>query len=151
MQSEPLVFTSTVPVAGNGDYLSGTFTPTVAGTYQWVADYSGDANNLPSFSTCSNPDEVVLVVAGLVTPVLTTTASPSVAVGGQVTDTAHLSGGTNPTGTVTFALFGPDDASCTGSLAFSSTVTVAGPRQLPVRTLHDHPTGPLPVDRQVQR
>ena len=45
------VYTDTVTVSGNGTYTtaSGTTTgsdvPTAAGTYQWVAVYSGDTNN----------------------------------------------------------------------------------------------------------
>ena len=39
------IFTSTVPVAGNGVYPSAPFTATTPGTYNWVAAYSGDANN----------------------------------------------------------------------------------------------------------
>src|SRR3989442_6599317 len=56
---------------------------------------------------------------------LSTTASGSVAAGGQVSDVAHLILGTNPTGTISFQLFGPDDASC-GVVVFTSTKTVNG-------------------------
>ena len=36
-------------VSGNGTYATPSgYTPTVAGTYQWVANYSGDANNTRS-------------------------------------------------------------------------------------------------------
>lgn len=41
------IFTSTVPVNGNGTYNSGPYDPTVTGTYRWRASYSGDANNVP--------------------------------------------------------------------------------------------------------
>ncbi len=34
-----------VPVTGNGDYSSGNFTPTAAGTYRWIASYTGDLPN----------------------------------------------------------------------------------------------------------
>jgi len=46
--------------------------------------------------------------------------------GGAISDSATLSGGTNPTGTITFNLYGPNDATCTGAVIFTSTVTVAG-------------------------
>lgn len=59
-------------------------------------------------------------------PVLSTVASGSLVVGGSVSDTATLSGGQAPTGTITFRLFGPDNGSCSGSAAFTSTVTVSG-------------------------
>ncbi|MCA1683920.1 MAG: hypothetical protein LC708_02160, partial [Actinobacteria bacterium] len=123
------VFTSTVPVAGNGVYPSGDFTtqvngPAGPGTYRWVATYSGDANNLPQGPTaCADPLEDVLVTA---MPALTTTASPSVPEGGVISDTATLTGGIAPTGTILFELFGPDNPTCAGVPIFTSTVTVAG-------------------------
>ena len=45
-----MVDTETVTVSGNGTYTTPTgytlpTTGTVTGTYQWVATYSGDANN----------------------------------------------------------------------------------------------------------
>src|SRR3989442_9502985 len=40
------VFTSSATVDhGNGDYSSGPFTATQAGTYHWRASYTGDLNN----------------------------------------------------------------------------------------------------------
>src|SRR2546427_5372206 len=39
------VFTSSATVSGNGDYSSGPFTVTQAGTYHWRASYSGDGDN----------------------------------------------------------------------------------------------------------
>jgi hypothetical protein len=57
---------------------------------------------------------------------ITTQASPSVTVGGAISDGATLAGGMRPTGSITFTLFGPDDATCTGAVAFSSNKTVSG-------------------------
>ena len=53
-----------------------------------------------------------------------TTASPSVIVGGSITDSAVLRGGVNRTGTVTFALYGVSDPACAGSPVFTSTASV---------------------------
>src|SRR3989441_12325260 len=39
---------------------------------------------------------------------------------------SHLTSATNPTGTITFNLYGPDDATCGGAVIFSSTVPVSG-------------------------
>ena len=45
------VYTDMVTVSGNGTYTTATgtnpggYVPTAAGTYQWVAVYSGDSNN----------------------------------------------------------------------------------------------------------
>src|SRR5437773_7848162 len=101
------VFTSSATVNGNGDYSSGPFTATQAGTYHWRASYSGDGNNNPAGPTaCADPAEAVVVTKA--SPALTTTASGSVAAGGSVNDVAHLTLGTNPTGTISFTLYGPD-------------------------------------------
>ena len=50
-------------------------------------------------------------------PAIATAASPSVTLGGQVTDTAVVSGRVNPVAgaTVDFLLYGPDDATCAGA------------------------------------
>jgi hypothetical protein len=46
--------------------------------------------------------------------------------GGALADTATLSGGSAPTGTIRFGLFGPDNANCGGTAVFTSTKTVTG-------------------------
>ena len=55
-------------------------------------------------------------------PSLTTAANEVVIVGQDVSDTANLSGGVNPTGTISFALY--DNNSCTGTPVFSTSLTV---------------------------
>jgi hypothetical protein len=124
----PAIFAPVETVAGNGSYTSDAFTTLAAGTYQWVAAYSGDAGNNPVTTACNDPAESVVVTAGPgpVTPTLTTVASPNVQLGGQITDTATLAGGNNPTGTITFSVFGPDDATCTGPALAAPVETVAG-------------------------
>ncbi|HEY5195740.1 MAG TPA: hypothetical protein VIJ51_01800, partial [Solirubrobacteraceae bacterium] len=59
-------------------------------------------------------------------PTLSTTAAGPVPPHGAISDTANLGGGANPTGTITFMVFGPDDAGCSNPPAFTQTVTVAG-------------------------
>jgi hypothetical protein len=65
-------------------------------------------------------------------------ASPSVPAGGPVSDTATVVDGYDPTGTVTFSLFGPGDTTCSaaiatvnaalsGGQAASGAVTTMGP------------------------
>src|SRR4029077_8784290 len=98
--------TNGVPGSSN----NATFTD--AGTYYWQADYSGDANNDAASSACNL--ETVTVSQNI--PTITTTASGSVPVGGSIHDTAHLTGGFNPTGTITFHLYGPNDANCATSI-----------------------------------
>lgn len=119
------IFTSNVAVTGNGYYQSTTFVVNVAGTYRWVARYSGDANNKSAMSLCSNSGATVAV--GKRTPTLSGDAS-TLDASGAATNTARVNGGgpSGPTGSVTFRLFGPGNQFCTGSPVFTSTKTVAG-------------------------
>ena len=57
------------------------------------------------------------------TPAISTLASPAVPAGGRISDSATLTGGFAPTGTVTFTLYGPGDATCSNAL-HSTTVPV---------------------------
>ncbi len=95
-----------------------------AGTFYFVATYSGDATDGiagPVDSGCASEPLVV----NPATPTLVTQASPTTAVPGALTDSATLSGGLSPTGTITFHLY--SDASCTQEVAGSpKTATVAG-------------------------
>src|SRR5262249_33555003 len=51
---------------GNGNYSSGPFTPSgtapqIAGTYEWIASYSGDANNSAASTGCNDANEQSIV------------------------------------------------------------------------------------------
>ena len=121
--SRAAIFTSIRPVSsGNGNYSSAPFTVTVAGTYRFIAAYSGDANNVAVATTCNDANESVVVSPA--TPAIVTNASATVPAGGPISDSATLSGGVNPTGTITFTVFGPNDATCTAAPAFTSIVAV---------------------------
>jgi hypothetical protein len=74
------VFTSTVDVDGNGDYVSGGFTPSTAGSYYWIASYSGDADNKPSSEACGAEGET----SGLEIGATSVTPSPSHSISGVV-------------------------------------------------------------------
>ena len=58
-------------------------------------------------------------------PTIVTQATPTATIGQPIEDTATLSGGgtgpSAPTGTITFNVYGPDDADCTGAPVFTST------------------------------
>ncbi len=117
--------TSAVTVSGDNSYTSPALTPSTAGPYHWVASYSGDTNNNAVSGACSAPDETVTITP--VTPALTTSASPaSAAVGSAIKDIANLTGGDDPTGTITWKLYGPSDTACTGAALTTSAVTVNG-------------------------
>lgn len=119
------VFTSSpVTVNGNGTYGPVSFTPTAVGTYHWIASYSGDANNNSAAGSCGDTGENDTVSPQ--SPQISTTASAGVPVGGDISDTAHLTGGYSPTGTISFALYGPDDATCAGDPIFTDSVSVNG-------------------------
>src|SRR5215212_908930 len=64
--------------------------------------------------------------AALAVPRLLVTASPSATVGLQIFANVNLMDAAQPTGTLTFRLFGPADASCTSAPVFVSTVPVTG-------------------------
>lgn len=57
------VFTSLVPISGNGSYPSASFTSAAIGTYRWIANYGGDSNNSPTTNGCNAPNESVAVAA----------------------------------------------------------------------------------------
>lgn len=82
-----------------------------------VAENAQHFNALPAFSRGSSLGTTVLRAR----PALATVASPDIALGGQLADTAKLTGlvGT-PGGTVDFRLYGPDDATCSGAPVFES-------------------------------
>ncbi len=118
------VFTSTKAVTGNGNYTSDAFTTTAPGTYRWVARYTGGNGNPPVATACNEANESVQVAQRV--PTLVTQASDDVQLGGAISDTATLSDGINPTGTIAFNVFGPNDGSCSRPPAFASVITVNG-------------------------
>lgn len=76
-----------VPVSGNGSYVSPSVTPATPGSYQWIARYSGDANNESLSGSCQDPTERSTVTATIAHPVC---ASPSATLRG-LTETARNS------------------------------------------------------------
>jgi hypothetical protein len=131
------VYSSTgVPVSGNGTYASsagttktGSAVTTGAGTYTWVAVYTGDGNNNGSKSSCGSED----VVIGPNTTGLSTTPSETTGkIGDTLTDSATLTGATTgATGTINFYLFAPgatcdDTAPITGFVYSATGVPVSG-------------------------
>jgi uncharacterized repeat protein (TIGR01451 family) len=122
------IFTSVNPVTGATDprvIVSDRFVLPSPGTYHFVATYSGDANNPPAGPTaCLDPAETVAV--GRVPINLATQASPTVILGGAISDTATIGGGFNPTGNLTFTVFGPDNTTCAGTPVFTSVTPVNG-------------------------
>jgi len=117
------IFTKTVTVSGNGLYSTPTgFTTVEAGTYHWIATYGGDVSNNGVSSICANEAVTIDIPIGL-----RTIPDPSSGpVNTVLKDSAVLTGGVNPTGTITFKLFGPNDLTCSGTPIFTNTVAVSG-------------------------
>ena len=122
--SGTLLDTATVNVSGNGSYTSPGYSLTTSatpGTYQWDASYTGDNNNNVAVD---NNDPSEQVVVGLASPTITTTPNTTTGTCGTsetLKDTAMLSGGDAPTGTITFTLYSPS-----GTLLDTATVSVSG-------------------------
>ncbi len=76
---------SSVSVNGNGTYPSGPYTPTGAGTYQFVASYSGDTNNNPVASKCGT--EPVAITTAIPGGPPCTPGTPNVEGNGNQSDT----------------------------------------------------------------
>ena len=112
------VFTSpNSPLSGGSATSAPPFATTAVGAYHWVAIYNGDANNTTVRSDCAAEP----VTTAQATPTIATTPSAGGPVGVSISDTATVSGGFNPTGTVTFNLFPPTDPTCSGDPIFTST------------------------------
>ncbi len=123
LTSSPVALTSTTP--GVSTAASPTFTTTEVGTYHWVATYGGSTTYKSATSNCA--DEAAVISQG--GPSINTTPSGGGQVPVDVHDVATVSGGVNPSGTVTFVLY-PSVADCnagTNAVAGSTnTVALAG-------------------------
>ena len=106
-----LVDTESVSVSGNGTYTTPTgytlpTTGAVTGTYQWDASFSGDTNNVSASESNATAEQTI---ANPAVPAITTTSSVAALTLGitppTLKDTATLSGGYYPTGTITFTLY----------------------------------------------
>jgi uncharacterized protein YkwD len=130
------ISTSTAPLSSAGTATSPPFEPGQAGTYRWIASYSGDANNVPVAGACNDPGESVTVRPAVARIAASTSAGGRVGV--RVTDTATVAGRVAPVAgsTVRFRLFGPDDLACltaifTATAAVGDTGIVASPAFAP--------------------
>jgi hypothetical protein len=106
----------TVTVANGAVPDSNPITFNAAGDYYWQAAYSGDANNNGATSACTSEHLVV------------SKKNPAISTAPNLipNDDATISGALSPTGTITFSLFAPADATCAGTPAYTQTVTVNG-------------------------
>ncbi len=119
----PAAVTSTQRADGTWVVVSDTVAPPAAGTYYWRAFYAGNAANLPVAGECLATGETSTVTKA--TPAITTTATDSVPVGGQISDVAHLTGffGTPAAADVTFTAF--SDSGCIFPIASVGGIAVS--------------------------
>ena len=94
-------------VHGDGTYVAPSVLATQVGTYTWHASYSGDNLNNGAIDNGNN-ESITTIPAS---PSITTVPGPTIVLGSgdRLTDTATLSGGFNPTGTITFTLHSPSN------------------------------------------
>lgn len=103
---------------------SGAFATSELGTYRVIATYLGDSNYDMAQTACNDPNESVVVAKNTLT-VLTHAAPATVTLpsSGAFNDTATLTapaGAPNPTGTISFSLYGPGDTTCSALPVFTS-------------------------------
>ena len=117
--NDPVNHTNTVTVTNGSVPNSPAFTPSAAGYYSFQASYSGDGNNNPATSVCS--DEQLLVKTN--PSIGTTLSATSVLVGSTVHDSASLTNATSDAGgTVTYTVY--SNNACTTGARAAGTVTV---------------------------
>jgi hypothetical protein len=111
------IFTNTVTVNGNHNYASDEFTPKAAGTYRWIANYSGDANNAATNNACNDANENVVVKA-----------PPPPPPPGCVSNCGG--GGSTPNPQIRVVKTGPASAAAGSDVTFTLTVTNPGTEPL---------------------
>lgn len=126
------VTVGTASVSGGGTYQSPAgFTPPSAGDYWWYVSYGGDAGDGPATSVCG-AGMPGTVVAPKAIPTLSVSGPTVGTVGSQISASslsATLAGGSTPTGTIAFTVFGPQSSppsSCTSGATTIGTTSVNG-------------------------
>jgi len=111
---------------------SDSFTPTTAGDYCFYAEYPADQDDnyrngafLTDFT-----DECFTVTPKQPTIVTQVNTEDPVSPGTEVWDTATLGNTATPSngqhGTITFTVYGPDNATCAGTAVYTSVIAVTG-------------------------
>lgn len=118
-------FNASIAVTGNDTYTANWPGVATAGTYYWLVSYTGDGNNNgvtePCGSTSNGSHEISVVSPAA--PSITTQATNGSLPAGTISDTATLSGGFNPQGTITFTLRA---GACDGNVVYVKSVNVDG-------------------------
>ena len=94
---------------------------------------------------------VVPSAAWAATVAISNQAATGAPVGSPIYDTATLSTGINPTGTITFRLYEPADPTCAGTPVFTTSTAVSGGGFYMSSKYVPSVSGHLPLDRLLQR
>jgi hypothetical protein len=117
----------TVPVSGAGTYNAPAVTATQVGTYTWHASYSGNGLNNGAVDNGVNESVTTVKASPAISTSASETASGVVGVA-MLNDSATISGGDSPTGTITFTLTAPNNSTSTvGTVAVSGAGTYNAP------------------------
>lgn len=128
----PVIPPSPFPVSGTPMGISNGVTLALIGYALSSTDLLGRTNDsfeiAPPLAIGDNPISLghFVGITPLASPTLTTDALASATLGESIDDSATLSGGVNPTGTITFTLYGPNDGTCSMGAIFIDIVPVNG-------------------------
>src|SRR5438128_1596704 len=96
----------------------------VAGYYSRNDRYRGEGKKNAFTTQCNEASKSNTDYSAAVST--TDRATATATAGGTIQDTATLSGGTSPTGTISFSIYGPNDATCSGTATSAGSATVSG-------------------------
>jgi len=118
----------TASASGDGTYHPSTgFTPPSPGDYWWYASYGGDVGDEPSTSTCG-PGMAETTVVPKVTPTVSVSGPLGGVAGSPISASSissTLAGGSAPTGTIAFTVFGPQSSPPSSCASGGTTVGTA--------------------------
>jgi hypothetical protein len=132
------IFATTGALDGTGAATtSATYTPTVAGTYVWVASYAGDALNNPVSAACDAANESVTISPAAASPTGSKTASGSYTNTyswsiGESVDTSLIRQFGGGTATFHYTVIATHDGGTVGNVQVNGTIDVQNPDTAPV-------------------
>jgi hypothetical protein len=113
---------------------STTWTPPAAGTYYWVASYSGDGNNKAAVTKCGDPNEEITITTSAQTQLTPTQTTCNQFVAGQASNIGPLaygvkSGAINSVSPGVFFDYTSFQAPAAGTFTASISESNNGPKQ----------------------
>ncbi len=117
----PLVTTGSPFVSTQISYVATGADAAGDNDFDAAADYSGGISHTGEIHDTASAHVDVAKLFTKASPSVSTQQSAGGDVGVTLNDTASVTGGSNPTGSVTFRLYPPSDASCTGAASYTDT------------------------------